>query len=239
MQYSSDKAEVSREEDTHWLEVLEFSLGLYMVVSRTAHILYANRAMRNWLAEETSALCERSGHLAATELDKALELRRWIAAIFSTPDPSVRFLTIERGDALPLILRAQVAEPAEPGDEESCRRLAFISVHDALAFRSLGELSQLFGLTAAERVLAEHILSGDSVSDAQVALGVTANTVRTHLKSIYRKTGAHNQADLVRLLKELACIASRAETSSRGPLDHSDASPLRAELRASQVWNAP
>jgi hypothetical protein len=169
MQYSSDKAEVSREEDTHWLEVLEFSLGLYMVVSRTAHILYANRAMRNWLAEETSALCERSGHLAATELDKALELRRWIAAIFSTPDPSVRFLTIERGDALPLILRAQVAEPAEPGDEESCRRLAFISVHDALAFRSLGELSQLFGpylcrarscRTHSERRLGERRASG-------------------------------------------------------------------------------
>jgi DNA-binding CsgD family transcriptional regulator len=234
MQRLSDKAQVSQEENGPWLEVLEFSLGLYVVVSSNAHILYANRAMRDWLAREASALCERSGHLAATEPDKALEVRRWISAIFSAPDPSARFLTIERGDALPLILRAQVADPAELGDDESCRRLAFISVHDALAFRSLGELSHLFGLTSAERVLAEHILSGDSVCDAQAALGITANTVRTHLKSIYRKTGAHNQADLVRLLKELACIASEADTSSRAPLDRSDPEGPRA----SPVWNA-
>lgn len=58
----------------------------------------------------------------------------------------------------------------------------------------------LFGLSPAQRRLAEHIASGHDVVASASLLGITASTARTHLQRIYDKTGAHNQAALVRTL---------------------------------------
>lgn len=64
-------------------------------------------------------------------------------------------------------------------------------------------LRTLFGLTAKESELAQAILNGHTVEEYSRAHYVTTNTVRTHLKSIYRKTQTVGQADLVRLLTPL------------------------------------
>jgi len=195
------------------------------VVSKASRIVYANRAMNDWLSAQNNSLCERSGRLTAIEPDWAIEFRRWIAAVFATPGHQHHVLVLERCPEPPLILRAQVVETVEAGDDPR----ALVAVHDALAFRSLRELSGLFELTSAERVLAEHILSGASLSDAQAELGITGNTARTHLKSIYRKTRARNQADLVRLLKDAACISTPAtgDEQAAGPVSGDEATVCR------------
>ena len=64
-------------------------------------------------------------------------------------------------------------------------------------------LRTLFGLTDKESELAQAILNGHTVEEYSRSHYVTANTVRTHLKSIYRKTQTARQADLVRLLTPL------------------------------------
>jgi DNA-binding CsgD family transcriptional regulator len=58
-------------------------------------------------------------------------------------------------------------------------------------------LQALFDLTPAEARVAGLIGSGHSVTKTGARLDVQANTVRTHLKSIYAKTGARRQADIV------------------------------------------
>jgi len=188
------------------VEVLDFSLSLCAMVTGGSEIVYANQAMIEWLGRDSSVLCDRAGRLTAKDPEAAKQLRSWIAATVSAGGAPVQFLTIERDDDPPIILRAHEFRDARQG--EGSQPLAMISVHDALASRSLGDLSRLFELTAAERALVEHILSGASMINAEAALGITANTARTHLKSIYRKTGAHNQADLVRLLKDAASLSS-------------------------------
>lgn len=64
-------------------------------------------------------------------------------------------------------------------------------------------LRTLFGLTDKESELAQAILNGQTVEEYSRGHYVTPNTVRTHLKSIYRKTQTARQAELVRLLTPL------------------------------------
>lgn len=69
--------------------------------------------------------------------------------------------------------------------------------------RSSGQLAmhqELFGLTAREAELAGLLVEGHSLESLANVLGISHNTARVHLHSIFRKTGTHRQADLVRVL---------------------------------------
>lgn len=56
------------------------------------------------------------------------------------------------------------------------------------------------GLTDRESQVTRAIVDGGTVKAASLTLGVSQNTVQTHLKSIYRKTGVHSRTELVNLL---------------------------------------
>lgn len=63
-----------------------------------------------------------------------------------------------------------------------------------------GKLREMYGLTPAEERLAQLILQGLRLHEAEAALGIRHSTARTHMKRIYAKTGTHRQVELVRLL---------------------------------------
>ena len=58
---------------------------------------------------------------------------------------------------------------------------------------------QLFALTPAETALATQLANGLSLEESAVALGIRHNTARAHLRSIFSKTGARRQTELVRM----------------------------------------
>lgn len=64
-------------------------------------------------------------------------------------------------------------------------------------------LRNVFHLTPAEARLADLMGEGDDLAAASVKLGVATSTLRTHLKSIFQKTGTSRQADLVALITRL------------------------------------
>lgn len=66
------------------------------------------------------------------------------------------------------------------------------------------ELAREFGLTAAEVRLALRIGKGESLRESAVAEAITYETARTRLKSIFAKTGATRQAELVLLIARIA-----------------------------------
>lgn len=61
-------------------------------------------------------------------------------------------------------------------------------------------LELLFDLTPAEARVASLLAEGRSVEEIGGQLKIATNTVRRHLKSVFSKTGAHRQAELVSLL---------------------------------------
>lgn len=76
--------------------------------------------------------------------------------------------------------------------------LVFDPLHAKLPDRHRLQLA--LGISAAEAALAQLIASGQSVTQAALELGITRNTARTQLKSIYSKTGTRSQSQLARLV---------------------------------------
>lgn len=64
-------------------------------------------------------------------------------------------------------------------------------------------LQKRFGLTPAEARLALEMRKGDGRAAAARRCGISINTARTHLTSIFGKTGVTRQAELIKVLIEL------------------------------------
>jgi DNA-binding CsgD family transcriptional regulator len=66
-------------------------------------------------------------------------------------------------------------------------------------------LRKLFGLTPAESRLANALMRGDLTS-ASEEFGISRNTARSQLQSIFSKTGTSKQGELIRVLCQVGCI---------------------------------
>jgi len=93
----------------------------------------------------------------------------------------------------------------EPQDE--ARFVAFITDPLALRLPSRDRLMVVFQLTRAQADTALELARGASYKAVARKLGVSEETVRSHVKAIYPKTRVHRQADLVRLVLSLAQVA--------------------------------
>ena len=76
----------------------------------------------------------------------------------------------------------------------------FIGDPKRLSGDPIGVMQELYGLTPGEARLALLLTSGCSVQVAARRLGTTLSTTRSVLKTVFAKTGANRQSDLVRLL---------------------------------------
>jgi len=76
---------------------------------------------------------------------------------------------------------------------------------------SAARVQQLFGLTTAESMIAARCAAGVEPRDLAQELGISRLTLRTHLRSIFRKTGVKRQVELVILLLRsvAAAVADR------------------------------
>jgi len=72
-------------------------------------------------------------------------------------------------------------------------------------------LRGLFDLTPAESALTRRLLSGETLDAIAEAGGLSVETVRKRLKSVFSKTGTHRQAELVALLSGLPALPNSAQ----------------------------
>lgn len=69
-----------------------------------------------------------------------------------------------------------------------------------------GRLGELFGFTPAEEQLGALLLDGYSLHDAAQVSEKALSTIKTQLRSMLKKTGTHNQAELINILLSLPSI---------------------------------
>jgi DNA-binding CsgD family transcriptional regulator/PAS domain-containing protein len=116
---------------------------------------------------------------------------------------------------------AVVAEPLAPahsdrlGHQAASGAVLFISDSDASNRPSADRLRVVYGLTPAEARLTSLVVDGGDVSSAARALGVSRNTVKYHLKTVFEKVGVSRQAQLVR--RVLADVGGLAEPDKMRP----------------------
>jgi DNA-binding CsgD family transcriptional regulator len=65
--------------------------------------------------------------------------------------------------------------------------------------RGIVALARIFGLTCAEARVLAHLAEDRTPGEIGAALGVSVTTIRTHLQSLFQKTGARRQPELIRL----------------------------------------
>lgn len=85
------------------------------------------------------------------------------------------------------------------------RICAAVFIHDTQQSGKLpaDTLKTLYGLTRSEIRLAEGVVAGLTPAEAAHKYGVSINTTRTQLRSLFAKTNTQRQADLLRLLTGL------------------------------------
>lgn len=97
---------------------------------------------------------------------------------------------------------------------ERPRVLVLIVDPGAPARAAAGAIQAVFGLTASEARVAALIAGGLSGPQVAAKLGLSPETVKTHLKRCFDKTGVHSQVALARLLGALPAVsAGGGETS--------------------------
>lgn len=114
-----------------------------------------------------------------------------------------------------------VAEPLAPSHSDTLGHRAepgavlFISDSEACTRPSADHLRVVYGLTAAEARLTALVATGHDSHSAARNLGVSGNTVKYHLKSIFDKVGVSRQAELIRRM--LADVGGLAEPAKLRP----------------------
>lgn len=171
------------------------------IVGAQQLLLYANGAMEA-LLRRADVLALRRGRLCAVHAEPDRQLADRIAAAIAsgadaTPAPAAPVL-LTRGErsrqcatVIPLIGRV--------GQTLIARPTALLMVADDAGApeRSRAAICRRHRLTVAEGRLAELLARGRGLREAAQAMGVTYGTARGYLKTVFEKTGAHTQAQLV------------------------------------------
>ena len=174
-----------------------------LVVDENARVLLANTSFTE-LLESCDGLDLRGGRIAAASRAEDRALRETIAEVaYDAPCASAKTVTVSSpGEPYPVAITIFPArdETFEGVDErDRCAVLVAKDPHHRHIGSEGCAFANLFGLTAAQGRVAALILAGESLSDASQVLGISDNTVRSHLKQIYLKTETHSQIELVRL----------------------------------------
>lgn len=178
-----------------------------VIVDRDCQIRWHNPAAAEVLSGE-DALSAGNGRLHAR---RAFETARLEALVRDAADgkPGV-MLVRPQADKHPCGL---AFAPLESGygtgrPEADGRALVLVTIKQMQRQieRIADRLGELFGLTPAERRLGAHLLEGRSLQEAAQQENKALPTVKTQLRSMLKKTGAHSQVGLVNMFLSLPSI---------------------------------
>lgn len=159
--------------------------------------LSSRRLVTGTMAETTAlqeaiaaAAMTRSGLAAAESAIRWVSSKRIQIRVFRRPPQSPLVLTIIPSGAL--MQKLGLDSPAQ----------AAVLISDPAVTHAGGmeQLISLHGLTRREADLVSLIADGVRLAEAAGLLDITVGTARQYLKSVFSKTGAESQADLVRLV---------------------------------------
>jgi DNA-binding CsgD family transcriptional regulator len=174
-----------------------------VIVDRLGYVLDTNAAADQLFDSE---ICVRNRLLCVTDKHARAALESLVDALRvagdTTPLPTGP-IVVRREIKAPVLIRILPIEPAA--------RCPFLGARALLLLLDLSErrppesrlLITSFGLTAAEARLAALIGAGETIERAAEQLGISMQTARTQLKSVFGKTGTHRQAELVALIARL------------------------------------
>jgi DNA-binding CsgD family transcriptional regulator/PAS domain-containing protein len=184
----------------------QLAFGL-LLIDETGRVLFAN-AEAERLLREGRIMYQRESRLVGATGASQQRLSAFLSRLALLPEAAALHLAKADGHGLKLI----GAPLPERRQDFAClsptaRSVIFLFDDAANAPSPMRLIAQLYGLTPAECRLAEALLASQTLAEYGERVGLTRNTIKTELKSLFAKTGTARQSDLVRQLAKLAAVA--------------------------------
>ncbi|MFB3828762.1 MAG: helix-turn-helix transcriptional regulator [Bryobacteraceae bacterium] len=175
-----------------------------LVTDKSARVLMANRTAEAIL-DTRDGLLVTGKILGAARQDQAVALRGFIYRAGTTVEGNGfdggGAATIDRPSGrtpLQVLVIPYRGGANWPGDRPAA--MVFVTDPEREAHADDRVLAAVFGLTRAEARVAALLQDGRGIDQCAEALRISRHTARNHLKSIFLKTGARRQGELVRML---------------------------------------
>jgi DNA-binding CsgD family transcriptional regulator len=183
-----------------------------VILDERSRVLTTN-SVAKVLLEQKDGICTINHKLQLTDRQGNSRLRELIAAALGDQRANTtgmaRALRVSRPSGqseLGLVIRPVPASERTEGQSSPCIAV-FISDPEHQESTSQQVLGELFELTPAEANLAIKLARGMSLAQVSSEQNISQHTTRAQLKSVFAKTGATRQAELVRLvLKSVAIL---------------------------------
>lgn len=184
------------------------SVGV-ILLDRRARIIYANAAAKA-LDTDDGPLHLRSATVTARAPPQAQRLGDLIRlALRGVPIASMSVSRAGDGALLTILVSSVRGRDVD--------RFADLSMADAAVLLFIVDpanragvppawIVDAYGLTAAEARVAIAASSGLTIPETAHQLGVSRNTIKTHLRKVFGKTGTNRQAELARLLTSIGLV---------------------------------
>jgi DNA-binding CsgD family transcriptional regulator len=187
-----------------------------VVTDRFASVRYANGSAEALLGEGNGIVPSHGNNLMAMTGAATARLHAAILKVLSdaadggaagdgAAGPTNSLVRLPRPDQASDLIVSIAPVGGRGRDRVGHQMLAVLFVLDPeRRYEGDGEaLQRLFGLTDAEASVALGIAQGHSARDISGMNGRAYETVRSHLKSVYEKTGARSRADLCSIVHSL------------------------------------
>ncbi|NLD70895.1 MAG: helix-turn-helix transcriptional regulator [Limnobacter sp.] len=163
-----------------------------LVFATDGEVLYCNRATRRLLA------CHRGVALGGGGQAPL----RLVCASSRAAARLATALRTRRSETVGILLDTQMRLVLKLMPEADGVRVAYLLALDGGRFpeNEGGWLSEAFALSPAEGRALEALSGADLTRDAAAMLGISSNTLKDHLASIYSKTGCSRKVQLFRLM---------------------------------------
>lgn len=190
---------------------LDHNVGAVILVNPRGRLLHCNRVARRIIDRRDGLRLREDGVVSTADQGLA---DAWSEAIHDAASASwVDASMCEHAIRIPRAVRrlpyvAFLMPIESDGDDQSGEALpnVLITLRDPDGPASPGLqscLRKVFDLTDAECRVAMLVVEGHRPQSAAEVLGNSINTVNSHLKNIYAKTGVSGQSDLVRVCLKL------------------------------------
>jgi DNA-binding CsgD family transcriptional regulator len=169
-----------------------------MILDEEAHVLDASELAVGVL-ERTGAIRRTPGSTTTFVDPVGATLRQLVATCMQNGQLKDGALRIPRQGGLPLTLvLAPVKGSAQTWFSDRPSWVLFVFDPEARLTTLVQQLSMDLGITVREAEVCALVVEGLDLHVISARLGVSPHTIRTQLKSIFRKTGVCSQAELVR-----------------------------------------
>jgi DNA-binding CsgD family transcriptional regulator len=185
------------------------------LLDRNAGVLFVNKALRSMTLD--GALSLRRQKLSSYSVLHAKRLDYLIQSAFrGAPGATMAIPHPIDGRSVAVLVSSVRSRDLD--------RFASLGMHDAAAMVFVLDpaisttmppewVMDAYGLTVAEARVALHAASGRSVADIGAQLKISPNTVKTHLRRVFAKTGVHRQAELASIIASLKLMTGVVGTT--------------------------